>query len=38
MAEFASARALYARYGFTVCEPFADYREDPNSRFMTRVL
>jgi putative acetyltransferase len=35
---FAPARALYRRFGFTDCGPFADYREDPNSVFMTRVL
>jgi len=35
---FAPARALYARHGFTECEPFADYRPDPLSVFMTREL
>lgn len=35
---FAPARRLYERYGFTYCEPFADYRPDPNSAFMTRPL
>ncbi|MGC5284674.1 GNAT family N-acetyltransferase [Micromonospora sp. DT231] len=35
---FAPARALYAKYGFTRCEPFADYPEDPNSVHMTKVL
>ena len=35
---FAPARALYARFGFAVCEPFADYRADPNSCFMTKAL
>lgn len=35
---FAPARALYARFGFVVCGPFADYREDPHSVFMTRAL
>ncbi len=38
MAEFAPARALYVRYGFTYRGPFADYIEDPNSVFMTRSL
>jgi len=38
MAAFASARALYARYGFEFCAPFAGYREDPNSVFMTLDL
>lgn len=35
---FAPARALYARHGFAECGPFADYRLDPNSVFMTRAL
>lgn len=32
---FAAARALYLRAGFTLCPPFADYWDDPNSTFMT---
>ena len=28
------ARALYARFGFRYCDPFADYVVDPNSVFM----
>ena len=35
---FEPAIALYQRYGFTECGPFADYRPDPFSRFMTRAL
>ena len=35
---FAPARALYARHGFVACEPFGDYRPDPNSVFMTREV
>lgn len=35
---FAPARRLYARHGFVVCEPFADYVADPNSVFMTLHL
>ena len=35
---FAPARALYARQGFTECGPFAYYRPDPNSVFMTLTL
>jgi len=35
---FEPARALYARHGFVACGPFGDYREDPNSVFMTREL
>jgi putative acetyltransferase len=32
---FAPARRLYRRHGFAECPPFADYRLDPNSVFMT---
>ena len=35
---FAPARRLYASFGFTDCEPFADYSLDPYSVFMTREL
>lgn len=35
---FAPARALYERHGFVACEPFGDYRPDPNSAFYTRQL
>jgi putative acetyltransferase len=35
---FAPARALYARHGFEVCGPFAGYRPDSNSVFMTLEL
>jgi len=35
---FLPARKLYERFGFGYCEPFADYRPDPNSVFMTRLL
>jgi len=38
MAAFEPARRLYASFDFIYCEPFADYVEDPNSVFMTRVL
>lgn len=38
MAYFAPARALYAAHGFLPCAPFGDYREDPNSVFMSLVL
>lgn len=37
-AAFAPAIALYHRYGFADCEPFADYQPDPFSRFMTREI
>lgn len=35
---FAAARALYARFGFTVCGPFAGYADNAFSVFMTREL
>lgn len=31
---FEPARALYAKSGFSYCEPFGDYVADPNSVFM----
>ncbi|ATE70054.1 GNAT family N-acetyltransferase [Lysobacter capsici] len=38
MEGFEPARSLYARYGFDYCGPFADYRDDPNSVFMSKAL
>lgn len=35
---FEPARTLYRSFGFTPCGPFGDYREDPNSFFMTLAL
>jgi putative acetyltransferase len=35
---FLPARKLYRRFGLEYCEPFADYRPDPNSVFLTRAL
>ena len=35
---FTAALALYARFGFRSCPPFADYREDPHSAFLTLEL
>ena len=35
---FAPARALYTRFGFEYCAPFASYTEDPHSVFMTLEL
>jgi putative acetyltransferase len=35
---FEPARSLYLRHGFAYCAPFGDYREDPNSVFMTRAV
>lgn len=38
MEVFLPARKLYEAFGFTYCEPFGSYREDPYSVFMTRTL
>lgn len=38
MEAFAPARSLYARAGFTPCEPFGAYRPSPSSTFMTLAL
>ncbi|MEH6418408.1 GNAT family N-acetyltransferase [Pseudomonas sp. CGJS7] len=38
MEGFEPARSLYARYGFSYCGPFAEYRDDPNSVFMSKAL
>jgi putative acetyltransferase len=35
MPAFLPAQRLYERFGFRYCGPFADYRPDPNSVFMT---
>ena len=35
MAFFEPARRLYRRHGFAECGPFASYKPDPNSVFMT---
>jgi putative acetyltransferase len=35
---FKPAMQLYERYGFVICEPFADYIEDTNSVFMSLKL
>ena len=32
---FRPARCLYKKFGFSYCAPFANYKHDPNSRFMT---
>lgn len=37
-AYFQAARDFYARHGFAPCGPFGEYREDPNSVFMTLDL
>jgi putative acetyltransferase len=38
MLAFEPAKKLYRRYGFELCEPFADYKQDPNSIFMCKHL
>ena len=35
---FVPAVNLYKKFGFEICEPFANYKEDPNSIFMSKVL
>jgi putative acetyltransferase len=35
---FEPAQKLYEMFGFTCCQPFADYEDDPNSVFMTKEL
>ncbi len=35
---FKPARNLYEKYGFTYCEPFSNYKNDPNTVFMTIEL
>jgi len=35
---FKPALALYQRSGFEFCDPFADYRSDPFSVFMTKTM
>ena len=37
-AAFAPAQRPYAAFGFQFCGPFADYRLDPHSGFMTREI
>lgn len=38
MESFEPARKLYESFGFQYCRPFSDYKEDPNSVFMTMEL
>lgn len=37
-APFGAALKLYARYGFTACDPFSDYRPSPFTVFLTKEL
>ncbi|NRD80048.1 GNAT family N-acetyltransferase [Bacillus sp. BRMEA1] len=38
MDTFEPARILYAGFGFQLCKPFSDYKDDPNSVYMTKIL
>ena len=38
MEEFKPAQKLYESFGFSYCEPFGPYKEDPYSKFMTLEL
>lgn len=38
MEYFQPARLLYERFGFDYCDPFSEYKLDPNSVFMTKEL
>lgn len=38
MDAFAAARVLYAKHGFEECAPFGDYKVDPLSLYMMRVV
>jgi putative acetyltransferase len=38
MEAFEPAKRLYTSFGFQYCKPFSDYKEDPNSVFMTKEL
>ena len=38
MAAFKPACFLYERFGFDYCKPFADYKQDPYSLFMTKIM
>lgn len=35
---FIPAQKLYQQFGFTVCQPFSDYQEDPHSMFFSKYL
>ena len=35
---FLAAHGLYLKHGFEFCGPFADYQDDPNSKFMSLDL
>ena len=35
---FAPARKLFSKCGFKLCKPFAHYKEDPNSCYMSMLI
>ena len=35
---FVAARKLFKKSGFTVCEPFAHYKKDVNSVYLTKLI
>lgn len=35
---FIPALSLYESFGFQICEPFSDYKKDPYSLFMTKLI
>ena len=35
---FIPARKLFKKTGFTICEPFAHYKEDINSVYLTMLI
>ncbi|KGJ88031.1 GNAT family N-acetyltransferase [Thalassotalea sp. ND16A] len=37
-AAFLPAHRLYLKFGFQVCQPFANYQDDPYSTFMSKSL
>lgn len=38
MGAFLPAQQLYQKFGFQECKPFGNYKEDPYSKFMTKIL
>jgi putative acetyltransferase len=35
---FKPAHQLYLKHGFEYTTPFSDYKEDPNSLFLTKII
>ncbi|MBU2978777.1 GNAT family N-acetyltransferase [Alteromonas sp. C1M14] len=38
MDAFIPAHKLYQQFGFQECDPFGNYKEDPYSMFMTKII